>query len=109
MSMRTLIFTFALLVGLQTTADARAPLQFDESFHNALSALPTIGSQPLGDTEGKIVIVTFFASWCPPCRWEFKSLNAVCERYNEKDVAVVAVNWFKDEPTTKAAKACNNF
>ena len=57
--MRILTFTFALLIGLQTTTDTRAALQFDESFRNTLSALPTIGSQPLGDTQRKIVIVTF--------------------------------------------------
>ncbi len=94
--MSILTFTFALFIGLQTTTDPRAPLQFDESFRNTLSVLPTIGSQPLGDTERKIGIVMFFASWRPPCRWEFKSLNAVRERCDEKDVAVVAVNWFKD-------------
>ena len=107
--MRTLTFTFALLIDLQTTTDARAPLQFDESFRNTLSALPTIGSQPLGDTQRKIVIVTFFASWCPPCRWEFKSLNAVCERYDEKDVAIVAVNWFEDWGNYKSGKRMQRF
>ena len=94
--MRILTFKFALLIGLQTTADTFTPLQFDESFRNTLSALPTIGSQPLGNTERKIGIVTFFASWRPPCRWEFKSLNAVRERCDEKDAAIVVVNWFED-------------
>ena len=104
--MRILTFTFALLIGLQ---DARAPLQFDGSFRNTLSALSTIGSQPLGDTERKIVIVTFFANWRPPCRWELKSLNAVRERCYKKDVAVVAVNWFEDWANYKSGKSMQQF
>jgi len=107
--MRTLIFTVALLVGLQSAADARAPLQFDESLRSALGALPTIGSQPIGDIDGKIIIVTFFASWCPPCRWEFESLNAVRERYKEKDVAIVAVNWFENWGNYKSGKRLKRF
>ena len=107
--MRILTFTFALLIGLQTTLDARAPLQFDESYRNTLSALPTIGSQPLGDTERKIVIVTFFASLRPACRWEFKSLNAVRKCCDEKDVAVVAVNWIEDWGNYKSGKRMQQF
>lgn len=51
-------------------------------------AAPDLSLQPLGDTallsradlEGNgLVIVNFFASWCPPCRAEHPTLTALAE------------------------------
>lgn len=50
---------------------------------------------PAADLEGKSVVVTFFASWCPPCTDEFKALNNVRAEFASKDVSIVAVNLFE--------------
>ena len=44
---------------------------------------------------GKPVIVTFFASWCPPCTDEFKVLNEVRGSHGEERLAIIAVNAFE--------------
>jgi thiol-disulfide isomerase/thioredoxin len=84
-----------LLIWWSGDAPARAPVQLTPALAGMLSTLDPIGKRRLGRTEGKIVIVTFFASWCPPCRWEFESLNALRERYGEDDLAIVAINRFE--------------
>jgi len=47
----------------------------------------------LADHLGKdVVVLDFWASWCPPCRKGLPILNTVAERYGDKGVAVYAVN-----------------
>ncbi len=43
------------------------------------------------DLLGKVTFVTFFASWCSPCRRELPELSALAERYGKKGFQVLAV------------------
>lgn len=42
------------------------------------------------------VIVTFFASWCPPCTDEFQHLNDLAGDARFADATIVAINLFED-------------
>jgi thiol-disulfide isomerase/thioredoxin len=44
------------------------------------------------DTEGKVVFINFWATWCPPCIAEMPSLQALYEDYNEKAVFLFITN-----------------
>ncbi|MEJ2116709.1 MAG: TlpA disulfide reductase family protein, partial [Alphaproteobacteria bacterium] len=46
----------------------------------------------LKDWKGKVVLVNFWATWCPPCRREMPSLNRLQAKLGGKDFAVVAIN-----------------
>ena len=45
----------------------------------------------LEDLGGKVVIVTFWASWCPPCRKELPVLETLQQHARDR-VRVIAVN-----------------
>ena len=52
--------------------------------------------------KGKVTVVDFWASWCPPCRAEIPKLQALKAKYGDKfDVLGVAV-WDNPDDTRKA-------
>ena len=73
--------------GLELTQDRRAHLA---------SLNPLVGESPkFAELADKPVVVTFFASWCPPCRKEFRHLNDVVRSVGEDQLTVVAINVFE--------------
>lgn len=56
--------------------------------------------QDLGQYRDKVVIVNFWATWCPPCRDEMPELVALQQAYKDKNVVVLGVAL--DEPAQVA-------
>lgn len=46
----------------------------------------------LSDYKGKIVLLNFWATWCPPCRQEMPYFQEIYEEYKDDDVVVLTVN-----------------
>lgn len=59
-------------------------------------AVPSITAEQVralvDDREGKVVVVNFWASWCPPCLREFPAIIDVYERYHEEGLDMIAVS-----------------
>ena len=59
---------------------------------------PRLGTDRNGDRvdlaqmSGKIVVVTFWATWCPPCLKELPVLEAIHNSVGEDRLEVIAVN-----------------
>lgn len=46
----------------------------------------------LSDYKGKVVLLEFWATWCPPCRMSIPELETLHERFMDKDLVVLSIN-----------------
>lgn len=54
------------------------------------------GTLTLEEMRGKVVMLDFWATWCPPCRAELPSLVTLAKEYESKGLVFVAAN--RDDP-----------
>lgn len=52
--------------------------------------------------KGKVVVMSFWASWCGPCRRELPAYNQVYSDLKDKGLEIVAINVDRDEADAKA-------
>jgi peroxiredoxin len=50
------------------------------------------------DYQGKVVILDFWATWCPPCRAEIPSFVELQKQYGKDGLVVLGVSLDKDGP-----------
>ena len=46
----------------------------------------------IADFEGRIVVLNFWATWCPPCRAEMPSIDRLAAGMADQDIAVIALS-----------------
>lgn len=47
----------------------------------------------LADYKGKMIVLNYWATWCPPCLEEIPALSIFHESHMEKDAVVIGVNF----------------
>ena len=55
----------------------------------------------LSDYRGQIVMVNFWASWCPPCNAEMPAMEAFYQTYQDEGFAIIAVNVKENHDTVQ--------
>jgi peroxiredoxin len=51
----------------------------------------TGGTVGLKDFKGKVILLTFWATWCGPCKEEMPSIEALHQQFKRRDFVVLAV------------------
>ncbi len=51
----------------------------------------------LSDLRGKVVVINFWASWCPPCRQEAAYLEQTWRKYKDQRVVFIGVDYVDTE------------
>jgi len=57
-----------------------------------LQPLPAGPERTLADYRGQVVVLNFWATWCPPCREEMPALNRLADAYRDRGVVVLTVS-----------------
>lgn len=76
------VFVFAAPAAIPQTAERHDPPLIDTQGYK----------QILERYHGKPLLVTFWATWCEPCRDEFPMLNDLIKQYEPKGLHVVGVD-----------------
>ncbi|HYS15982.1 MAG TPA: TlpA disulfide reductase family protein [Candidatus Binatia bacterium] len=56
------------------------------------------GRTSVADYRGKLVVLNFWATWCPPCTLEMPSLEALWRRYRDRGLVVIGVSVDRGAP-----------
>lgn len=48
--------------------------------------------QAIKQWRGKVIVLNFWATWCPPCREEMPELSAMQEQYNNKNLIIIGLS-----------------
>jgi thiol-disulfide isomerase/thioredoxin len=82
-----------VLVVLVVLAAWPAPAVSQSSLPHDPQLIDALGYQKLIDQyRGKPLLVTFWATWCEPCRDEYPMLNELAKQYAANGLHVVGVN-----------------
>jgi peroxiredoxin len=60
------------------------------------------GTVRLGEFRGKVVLLNFWATWCPPCIAEMPGMQAVQHVFGEQGFVVLAVNLREPQEEVRA-------
>ena len=63
----------------------------------------------LSAARGKIVLLTFWATWCPPCREELPVLDAFYRQHHEQGVEVLGLSADRARDRAEVLKAAQLF
>jgi cytochrome c biogenesis protein CcmG, thiol:disulfide interchange protein DsbE len=66
-------------------------------------ALPSLasGTTDLGRLRGRVVLVNFWATWCPPCVQEMPSLERLHEALGPEGLSVIGISIDEDEAAVR--------
>jgi cytochrome c biogenesis protein CcmG/thiol:disulfide interchange protein DsbE len=56
----------------------------------------------LSELRGQVVVINFWASWCPPCREEAAYLESTWREYRDRGVVFLGVDYVDTEPEALA-------
>lgn len=93
--MKTL-FPLLLALLLMGPGSARAAFEIGDPVDDFTLSDLAGGTASLSDFEGQVVLINFFATWCPPCNEEVPLLQNMWEGYEEHGLIIWGIDLLED-------------
>jgi cytochrome c biogenesis protein CcmG, thiol:disulfide interchange protein DsbE len=97
---RILVTALALLLAL-ANASAQTPVKLKVGDAAPQFSRSDLQGHPFDLRRGKIVLIDFWASWCPPCIIAIPHLSQLQKKYGARGFQVVGVSMDDSANTTK--------
>ncbi|MFH1759752.1 MAG: TlpA disulfide reductase family protein, partial [bacterium] len=107
-----ILFVYSNRPGEQKRVEEKAPVKAEE--YRQTTKPPALGMAPdiivedfngnkvkLSDFRGKVVMLNFWATWCPPCRNEMPSIEMLLNKMKGKDFVIMAVSMGEEKDKVK--------
>jgi thiol-disulfide isomerase/thioredoxin len=119
MSVRLLALVAALAAAVPAAAEEGGPEEIREGLPAPAFSLRTLNPEASGeswvaldrfvgdeaeDADARVVVISFFASWCEPCRRELPFLVQLDRMYRERGLRILGVSIDREEAGIDAAK-----
>ncbi len=92
------LYIAILLLGIAVSCQAQAvgstPPDFSAQDINGQTV-------KLSDLKGKVVLLDFWATWCPPCRVEVPNLLDIFRKFKDKKFVLISVSLDRDLPAAR--------
>jgi thiol-disulfide isomerase/thioredoxin len=97
-SIASVIISILFITGLYFFTPKTSPTSIDSIKPGAAEAVATASFydleekvQPLAQWKGKVMVVNFWATWCPPCRAEIPEFIRFQKQYEKQGVQFVGI------------------
>ena len=104
-----LLLAAVLLVPISFPQSARAAAEVGQ--HAPSLVVEQLDGQTfdLSAAHGKVIVVNFWATWCPPCREEMPALDAFYRRYHAQGLEMIGLSADRPHDRSDVTKVMQSF
>ena len=96
--MKNLVISFFLLLCMATSAPCAELAELNQ----------TKLAEMIKNNSDKVIMLNFFATWCPPCKVEIPELNKLRKTFPEKDFLLIGLSVDEDKNAVQPFLQNNN-
>lgn len=100
------LFTFVIGIAFMTTSCLKKSSEKGESIAPAFQGKNLVDGEDISleDLKGHVLIINFWATWCPPCRKEIPGFVELYSKYKDQKFAVIGMSLDRGNKTAVEAK-----
>src|SRR6056297_2206970 len=105
-----LILYFSIVIAGNEAARKSTKIEVGQQVPDFYFITIASDSLEIGSLKGKVVLLNFFATWCPPCRQELPKLESqLWNKYHDRGLQIFCIGREHDMQEMKAFANSHNY